>query len=347
MACSLPRQNQLLLIDAKGGKLLGTLPLRDPRGLAFDIQGRLLALIGRQLHRYSIVSGTRRVPNTVPEILVATGLEDPQHVALDAEGNLYVSDRGNCHQVKVFDPTGRPLRAIGSRGAPKAGPYDPLHMNNPNGLTIDANGRLWVAETDFQPKRVSVWTREGRLIRAFYGPAEYGGGGTLDPSDKTRFYYHGMEFKLDWKRGIDKLVRVLFRPGPSDLGLPTGFGTAGQPETPLYPKTPLGTLRYFTNCYNSNPTNGASIAMLWLDREGIAIPVAAVGRANDWSALKTEAFKSRGSITGRCVSGRGNSRSGPSTIWRREKRWPKACSRPRRRAATRPLSILMVGRSSP
>ena len=150
------------------------------------------------------------------------------------------------------------------------------------------------AETDFQPKRVSVWTREGRLIRAFDGPAEYGGGGTLDPSDKTRFYYHGMEFKLDWKRGIDKLVRVLFRPGPSDLGLPTGFGTAGQPETPLYPKTPLGTLRYFTNCYNSNPTNGASIAMLWLDREGIAIPVAAVGRANDWSALKTEAFNLAG-----------------------------------------------------
>ena len=142
-------------------------------------------------------------------------------------------------------------------------------------------------------------------------------------------------------------MRVLFCPGPSDLGLPTGFGTAGQPETPLYPKTPLGTLRDFTNCYNSNPTNGASIAMLWLDREGIAIPVAAVGRANDWSALKTEAFKLLRLITGRCVSGRGNSRSGPSTIWRREKRWPKACSRPRRRAATRPLSILMVGRSSP
>ena len=33
--------------------------------------------------------------------------------------------------------------------------------------------------------------------------------------------------------------------------------------------------------------------MLWLDRQGIAVPVAALGRANDWGLLKTEAFKPR------------------------------------------------------
>ncbi len=166
-------------------------------------------------------------------------------------------------------------------------------MNNPNGLTIDSNGHLWVAETDFQPKRVSVWTLDGRLVRAFYGPSEYGGGGKLDPVDKTRFYFHGMEFQLDWQRGVDKLVRVFFRPGPGDLSPPDGFGVNGQPETPIYRATAAGVSRYFTNCYNSNPTNGASVVMLWLDRQGIAVPVAALGRANDWGLLKTEAFKSR------------------------------------------------------
>ena len=197
LVCSLPKQKELLLVDAKAGKLLGSAPLGDPRGLAFDGQGRLLALAGKQLHRYRLkvsgtlrvplTSGTRSVPDTLPapEVLVASGLEDPQHVALDAAGNLYVSDRGKSHQVKVFDPSGKPLRAIGTAGPPKAGPYDPLHMNNPNGLTIDSNGHLWVAETDFQPKRVSVWTLDGRLVRAFYGPSEYGGGGRLDPVDKT------------------------------------------------------------------------------------------------------------------------------------------------------------------
>ena len=303
LACSLPKQNQLLLVDAKAGKLLTAVSLKDPRGLAFDGQGRLLALAGKQLHRYKVsgtlrvpgTDGTRSVPDTLsaPEILVAAGLEDPQHMALDAQGNLYVSDRGNSHQVKVFDASGKSLRVIGVAGVPKAGPYDPLHMNNPNGLTIDEKGHLWVAETDFQPKRVSVWTLDGRLVRAFYGPAEYGGGGKLDPIDKTRFYYHGMEFQLDWNRGVDKPVRVFFRPGAGQLGLPNGFGVDGQPETPLYRETAAGVRRYFTNCYNSNPTNGASLAMLWLDRDGVAVPVAALGRASDWSLLKTEAFKSR------------------------------------------------------
>jgi hypothetical protein len=304
MACSLPKQKEILLVDAKAGKVLGSAPVDDPRGLAFDPQGRLLALVGRQLRRYAInvggtrrvpenADGTRRVPATI-EVLVAEGLEDPQHVVQDDQGNFYVSDRGTSHQVKVFDAAGKRLRTIGAPGAPKAGPYDPNHMNNPNGLTIDARRQLWVAETDFQPKRVSVWTLEGKLLKAFYGPAEYGGGGALDPFDKTRFYYHGMEFKLDWQRGRDQLLRVFFRPGPGDLPLPEGFGCGGQPETPLEVRTAAGTVRrYFTNCYNSNPTNGAGLAFLWIDRDGIARPVAALGCANDWDLLKGDAFKPR------------------------------------------------------
>ncbi len=54
LVCSLPKQKELLLVDAKAGKLLGTVPLADPRGLAFDAQGRLLVLAGKQLHRYRL-----------------------------------------------------------------------------------------------------------------------------------------------------------------------------------------------------------------------------------------------------------------------------------------------------
>jgi hypothetical protein len=294
MACSLPKQHEILFVDAKAGKILGGASVDDPRGLAFDAQGRLLALVGRQLRRYALPKAFSPSCLPTPQLLVAAGLEDPQHVVEDQQGNFYVSDRGTSHQVKVFDAAGKPLRAIGAPGEPKAGPYDPQHMNNPNGLTIDGRGQLWVAETDFQPKRVSVWTLEGKLLRAFYGPAEYGGGGALDPHDKTRFYYHGMEFKLDWKRGRDRLARVLFRPGPDDLALPTGFGTGGQPETPLEVTFASGTVRrYFTNCYDSNPTNGTSLAFLWIDRGGIARPAAALGQANDWDLLKGDSFKPR------------------------------------------------------
>ena len=217
LVCSLRGQKELLFIDAKAGKVLGKRAVDDPRGLAFDSKGRLLVLAGRQLLGLSGEQGAGsgeyatsllRAPRS---LLIADGLEDPQQLALDSKGNYYISDHGKSHQVKVFDPLGKPLRSIGHAGPPRAGRYDPRHMNDPNGLTIDSIGRLWVAETNFQPKRVSVWALDGQLLGGFYGPSEYGGGGTLDPIDKTRFYYHGMEFRLDWKAGSDQLARVLFR----------------------------------------------------------------------------------------------------------------------------------------
>jgi hypothetical protein len=427
LVCSLPKQQQLLFVDASLGRVRAHAPLRDPRGLAFGAQGRLLALSGTRLlcftlpqplapatrlehagwtatasahpedaakaidteagSRWSTIGAqapgqwfavdmqaprtfttvvltsaaaqdsprgyevlasqdgetwgqaltagagapgvaTIGLPSTTsrylrlvqtgaaqdawwsinslelfdapppsaepvvlpePQVLVRDGLEDPQHVALDRSGNLYVSDWGNSHQVKVFSADGAPVRAIGHPGPPKAGAYDRLHLNNPNGLTIDERDQLWVAETDFSPKRVSVWTLDGKLRRAFYGPGQYGGGGSLDPQDKTRFYYTGMEFRLDWERGTDEPVAVIFRPGPEDLAPPDGWGCNGLPETPLY----ASGRQYMTNCYNSNPTNGAPIAMVWMMREGIARPVAALGRANEWSLLKGDPFRPR------------------------------------------------------
>ncbi len=110
LACSLPKQNELLLVDAKAGKLLTAVPLSDPRGLAFDGQGRLLALTGKQLHRY-------RLPATVgkklpaPDVLVATGLEDPQHVA-PGRG------RKSVRQRPRQQPPGQGLRS-GRQAAPR------------------------------------------------------------------------------------------------------------------------------------------------------------------------------------------------------------------------------------
>ena len=92
MVCSLPKQNELLLVDAAAGKVLGSVALGDPRGLAFDSQGRLLALVGKQLHRYRYcVPKPEAATLSAAEVLIASGLEDPQHVTLDPQGNFYVA----------------------------------------------------------------------------------------------------------------------------------------------------------------------------------------------------------------------------------------------------------------
>ena len=274
LVSAMVRQNELLIVDIKEGKITNRIALTSPRGVRFDTRGRLLALSGKQLVRFASLSAK-------PETIIANGLDDPRHISVDAAGNFLIADRGDSHQVKRFSPAGKQVSTIGKPGAPMVGPYDPLHLNNPNGLAVDTAGRVWVAECDNYPRRVSVWTTEGQLQRAFYGPSEYGGGGVLDPRDPTRFYYKGMEFRLDWETGTDSLARVFARPDPS---LAAHYGLYS-PDTPLYPAAQKDR-RYFTSCYTHTPTHGDDVAFVWLDGDEQARLVAALGNAHSWSVLR-------------------------------------------------------------
>ncbi len=292
LVCSLVRQNELLLVDVAARKVLGRIPLRNPRGLAFDGEGKLLVLSERSLVRFDSLDQHEPAATPAPRPVIHKGLVDPRHVAISTRGKaggaarqFYISDRGEQHVVKVFDAQGKPLRVVGKPGLPGEGPYDPRHMNEPNGLAVDSRGRLWVAEADFHPKRVSVWEADGRLAQAFHGPSEYGGGGVLDPQDRSRFYYKGLEFELDWQTGEDRLVRVFHRPD----GLLSAHYGPYSPDWPLYPESQRGA-RYFTSCYTHNPTSGDATAFLWRDEPHHARLVAGVGSAHEWPILKTEPF---------------------------------------------------------
>jgi hypothetical protein len=300
IALSLPKLHQVLLIDAEKGTLLGKTEVEQPRGLAFDAHGRLLVLSARTLTAWEVVSDgvgpkLKRLGWTAP-----TMFEDPQGIALDDRGRIYVSDWGKSHQVKVLGPDGKLVRTIGRPGVPCVGPYDPLHMNHPKGLTVASDGRLWVAENWLVPKRVSSWTSDGELVKAMYGPTWYGGGGSLDPRDRTRFFVHGdgggMEFKLDWERDTSELKQVYYLPGAAvDL---LEYKLAGKiPPTKSFPQTPVwvGDRLYLSSCFAGGPTNGEPVVSLWHYRDGIAAPVASFGDPADaaWDLLRTEPFRPR------------------------------------------------------
>ncbi|MBQ3807460.1 MAG: hypothetical protein II840_05835 [Kiritimatiellae bacterium] len=257
VAISFRFANEVMVTNLVSGVSL-RIPVDSPRGIAFEKDDELVVLSGKSLVRVAVRDGA------MPKTIVASGLDDPYGLATDAKGNFYVTDRGDSHQVKVFSKAGKVVRVIGRPGKPSVGAYDELHMNDPAELCVDSEGKVWVAECNFAPKRVSVWNAaDGTLARAFYGPAKYGAGGTFDTRNERLFYYDEadslMEFAVDVPTGRWKLARVLARPDPK-YRLEKYVAL---PQRTVYLKTPAGERRFLTNAWNSNPVSGPGTVSLY------------------------------------------------------------------------------------
>jgi hypothetical protein len=282
LVASLPKVGQLLVVDVAAGTVQRTIPVEKPQGVAFDAQGALYVVSGTRVLRLA----TLEAP---PQPVITDGLEAPQQLLVDAHGRIYVSDWGKAQQVKLFSADGTFLRAVGTPGGASIGTYDRTRMQRPYGITLSADGRLWVAEQSYTPKRVSVWAADGGFVTACYGPPQYGGGGNLDPRDRTKFYYADgamgtLEFTLDWDNGTSALSRILYLPGSNGVVLP-GSG----PQTAMQ----VNGRRYFTNVFSTSPVSLAAAAGLWMQRDGTLVPVAAAGQAQAWDQLKTVPFKEK------------------------------------------------------
>jgi hypothetical protein len=332
---SLSKMDELLLIDAALSRVIGTFPVSRPGGLYADSKGHLFIISGKKILKTMLpenVHGHKQLELGKPEVVIGEGLEDPQQMTMDGTGDLFVSDWGKNNQVKIFSSSGKFMNSIGSAGIAASGPYDPKLMHHPKGIAIDSRNQLWVAEQDFQPKRVSVWSLDGQLLRAFYGPASYGGGGNLDPKDKNLFYLDGMTFRLNWNTGESSLVEIHHRPrdGEPQLiattmgGVQNPFfqesggrykqaGASENPDLPIY----LHGRKYFTNAYNSNPMTGTPVVGIWISKGGVAFPVAAFGRVDSWQPFESPAFKSRIGLTANGKIGRGlpSDLSGYMFVW--------------------------------
>ena len=138
--------------------------------------------------------------------VVLSGLDSPGDIAFDAAGNLYVSEHGSYgYRIRMFDTAGNLLRTIGHAGPRKAGHWDPEVFGRIVDIDIDKEGKLWVVEDEYWPKRVALFGADGEFEREFLGNTPYGGGGVLDPWDKSRMFVGPLEFELDWKTGHSRL----------------------------------------------------------------------------------------------------------------------------------------------
>jgi hypothetical protein len=275
---SVPQDGVLLVVDPLGKKkLIGTVAIADPRGVLFDPQGRLLVATATQVRRLTVDLDKALV--ITDEVLVAAGLEDAQQLALDKAGNLYVGDWGTSHQVKVFNPAGKPLRTIGKPGGRQLGAFDAQRLHRPKGLAVDGRDQLWVVDCEHLPKRITTWSStDGKLLKSFVGGPGYGGGGTLDPEDPTRlffgFYDGGYTMKLDWTKGTYAVDSVYLRDKGKATQPDRDNAIGAVPEDVHRVGGHTFLVPNFANALASN--NG--IGMIWhLGSNGIAEPVALVG----------------------------------------------------------------------
>ena len=200
-------RNLIARFSPKDGAPLGTLEVPAPERLAVLPEGRLAVISGgkvlRVASRESQVEGGKdsRPATSDTQVLIADHLDDPQSVAVAADGTIFVANRGKLMNVSVFDAQGKYLRSIGQAGGrPAKGKYDPLGIYMPGGIAVDKTGQLWVAETTDAPKRISVWdATTGAFKKEFFGSCDYFGYGYIDPKTPDQILVNNVLWKIDWK----------------------------------------------------------------------------------------------------------------------------------------------------
>ncbi|NOX97084.1 MAG: hypothetical protein GXO98_03280 [Nitrospirae bacterium] len=89
-------------------------------------------------------------------------LYSPVNIALDKEGNLYVSDMG-AFRVQKYDREGKFIRSFGSLGDA------PGQFARPKGIALDKEDRLYVVDAAAQ--LVQIFDPEGKLL-LFFGESQ-------------------------------------------------------------------------------------------------------------------------------------------------------------------------------
>ncbi len=136
--------------------------LVTPAGMAIDNENRFLyvADIGQDqvlVYDADNLTPIRRIgtADTKHQSSALGDFSKPTSVAVDQDGNVYVTDMLN-YRVEVFDADGKFIRAFGKHGD------GPGYFAMPKGIAVDCDGHIWV--TDSMQNRVHLFTQEGDLL---------------------------------------------------------------------------------------------------------------------------------------------------------------------------------------
>jgi sugar lactone lactonase YvrE len=144
--------------------------LIDPVGIAIDPENRLLYVVDTQQDQVFVYDADslkelRRIGTAGKkhELTTPGDFAAPTGIALDADGNVYVTDTLN-NRVEIFDADGKFISQFGRHCD------GPGCFAHPKGITVDSDGHIWVADPMLD--MLQSFNREGQLLGIIGGHGE-------------------------------------------------------------------------------------------------------------------------------------------------------------------------------
>ena len=163
--------DKITVHDGENGKILTTLSLPRPQGLAVQ-GGKLYAL---HADGKGLAVSSSQLKSGVPDgkwqrVFGVPATISPFDMEVDSHGRFYLSDPA-ANKVFQLDASGKVLRAFGRLDRQKPGTYDRQSLMQPEKLATwrdeDGKDRLLIVEMA-GPNRTSEWSAEdGSLLREF------------------------------------------------------------------------------------------------------------------------------------------------------------------------------------
>ena len=140
----------------------------DPNGLAIDTENRLLYVADTEQDQvlvydadsYKLLRRLGKAPTKKHTLTSPGDFAKPTNVAVDSEGNVYVTDTLN-DRVEIFDSGGAFISTFGKNcDAPGC-------FERPKGIAVDADKNIWVADSLMD--RLQILNNKGEVLMVIGG----------------------------------------------------------------------------------------------------------------------------------------------------------------------------------
>lgn len=216
------KANRVDVYDGEKGEKIASFSdpqMNGPSDVWATEEGVLYVVDKQAVHKFSLDGKHLGVP--------VRGLEQGWSVAVDGKGRIYVSDIAT-HAVKIFDPQGKLLRALGNPSSVRKGSFYTVREGwkwlehkevfegkvgddtffRPEGIAVDAQGNLIV--TDHALGMVQCYDSSFRLRKSLV--SEVYANLCVDPQKPETVFLMAdsppiaRQYEMDWSTGKHRLV---------------------------------------------------------------------------------------------------------------------------------------------